>query len=821
MISPRRTISLVHGLRSLVRCRRGGFAMIYTLAAIPVFLAVGVSVDAARGYLMQTRLANAIDAAALAAGSYTGSSNSEMSELAWEFFRSNYGIDADFASATVSATGTDTAQTYRTEISAPDGSVTLNLRFESTPTDSNVFISAQTNLPTTFMRLASINDMAVAASTSVTLGQQGMELVLVMDNTGSMQGTSMTQMRLAARGLINALYRDTFDTANRYDSELRASGGDTIATLRVGLVPYVASVNIGRGQGNRTWDETDERWETRVFDDSSYSYIDDNVATATDAGSYVHWLRGVPALTLDPDGSGPEPADSPEIQQTLGEDTMPFDPDGYFTEAPRSIRDRDGDNTGYYELECLHDDELDGFLDDVLDGDEPHDLSASELFDVREELMDKINSNSLNQDLGDGRTLTDSRTVDLSDCALYSDTTYTRSGEDPITLLPPPGRLFSEDEPIYLPYDPESYVDGSSVTQLADMPTEPENGDPRGWYGCVTARRSGLDITDIPPVIDFDGDGHVIMSSGVVDPDDILAYTTATQIDTDLDGLPDSGSGLTEVDITRLGATVADTLFTPYRWPNEQTDRVGNTIYNSWRRDGLARYGDPLYYARNARRRNDFGPNSACGPPLTPLSDNYTEIMDAIAEMESWSGGGTYSNVGMAWGMRVLSPRWRSFWNISNTDGTPDTFEGVQFPLELTHQGMRKVAIVLTDGTNQTSADDFTAFGFLEDTRSATERGEHHGLLGSSPVTDANNRMVQICNAMRGDDTGRGINTPNVPDDDDIIIYTIVLASGAARSTFAACASAPEFAYYAAGPSDLATVFQQISDSLTSLRLTN
>ena len=509
MTSHRRSVSLAQCLRSLVRCRHGGFAMIYTLAAIPVFLAVGVSVDAARGYLMQTRLSNAIDAAALAAGSYTGTSNSELSELAWEFFRSNYGIDTVFADATVTSSGADDAASYQTEISAPDGSVSFNLRLQDIPNLPNVIISARTDLPTTFMRLASINEMEVAAGVEVMRGQQGMELVLVMDNTGSMNGARMTEMRLAAQGLINALYTDTFDTDNRYDDVLRADGSDTIATLRVGLVPYTATVNIGRGRGNRTWDESDGRWETRIFNDTSATYGEDNATSATDTGSHVHWLRGVPALTLDPDDSGSAPADSPEVQLVLGDDTMPFEPDGYFTRAPRSIRDRQGSNTGYYELECLHNDTLDRFVDEALGGEDPYDLSDSELRDVREAIIDNINANDLNQNVNDARTLTDSGNVDLDDCALYSDTTYTRIGQDPITLLPPPGALISDDEPIYLPYDPQPYVEGSGGLQLADMPTTPANGDPRGWLGCVMARRSGLDVTDIPPVLDYDGDGHV------------------------------------------------------------------------------------------------------------------------------------------------------------------------------------------------------------------------------------------------------------------------------------------------------------------------
>ena len=836
MISHRWIVSLIGSFRSLARCRRGGFAMIYTLAAIPVFLAVGVSVDAARGYLMQTRLSNAIDAAALAAGSFTGTNNRDLSELAWEYFRSNYGINATFDESSYSYTGaSESALPYASEITSPDGSVTLNISLQDLPDQANVIISARTDLPTTFMRLASINEMEVAAGVEVMRGQQGMELVLVMDNTGSMYGNSMTQMRRAARGLVNAIYTGNFDAAARHDSSLHSAGDDNIDTLRIGLVPYTATVNIGRGRGNQTWDDIDDQWETWIFDDSSATYTKTAVATdpTTDPDSYVHWLRGVPALALDPDSTGPQAADSPELQRVLGTDLLPFDPDSYFTAAPRSIRDRGGSNTGYYELECLHDDTLNSIVSAALDGDNPHDLSASQLLNVREEIMDQINRNTLDQSLNDARTLTDARVVDISNCALYSDTTYnhpTDPDADPITLLPPPGPQFWEDEPIYLPYDPEPYIDGLGVLQLDDMPSTSDNGDPRGWLGCVMARRNGLDVSELPPVLDYDGDGYVVLPGGSIDTDDLITYRSATEIDTDFDGLPDSGTGYQSTDITGLGASIEDTLFTPYRWISDHSDRYDNSEnnsneYNTWRLDGLddGHSSDPLYWGLQPRRNDGLGPNLGCPPAITPLANNYTEVMDAIDEMDAWHRGGTYSNIGMAWGMRVLSPRWRSFWALRNDDGTPDEFEGVQFPLEQSHPNMMKVVVVMTDGTNQTFQDDFTSFGYLEDIRPAGDLSEHHGrLIGlSDPIDEANSRMLELCNAMRGTDPGMGINTPNVPEDDNIVIYSIVLGNGQSRDTFDACASADAFYYNVSDADQLVNVFQQISDSLTSLRLTN
>ena len=60
--------------------------------------------------------------------------------------------------------------------------------------------------------------------------------------------------------------------------------------------------------------------------------------------------------------------------------------------------------------------------------------------------------------------------------------------------------------------------------------------------------------------------------------------------------------------------------------------------------------------------------------------------------MAPWHRGGTMANLGLVWGWRVLSPRWRGLW-----DGDlPD-----ELPLAYAEQNMEKVVILLTDGNNE------------------------------------------------------------------------------------------------------------------------
>ena len=60
--------------------------------------------------------------------------------------------------------------------------------------------------------------------------------------------------------------------------------------------------------------------------------------------------------------------------------------------------------------------------------------------------------------------------------------------------------------------------------------------------------------------------------------------------------------------------------------------------------------------------------------------------------MGAWSRGGTAGNEGLAWGWRVLSPRWRGLWG----GNTPNTR-----PLDYKTANTDKVAVILTDGDNQ------------------------------------------------------------------------------------------------------------------------
>jgi hypothetical protein len=202
----------------------------------------------------------------------------------------------------------------------------------------------------------------------------------------------------------------------------------------------------------------------------------------------------------------------------------------------------------------------------------------------------------------------------------------------------------------------------------------------------------------------------------------------------------------------------------------------------------------------NAAQNDGHGPNLGCGPAITPLVVDKTTVTAAIAEMLPWHRGGTTSNLGLVWGWRTLSPSWRGLW------GDPI------LPLDYDTPALDKVVVVLTDGQNQfydwkahspnngngPNGSDYTAYGRLTD-------------FGYATLDDAraeiDTRFTSICDAMKAE---------------GIIIYAITFGTTPNTSTqnlYSNCATQPTFYWHAPNNTTLQTVFQEIGEQLSNLRI--
>lgn len=186
------------------------------------------------------------------------------------------------------------------------------------------------------------------------------------------------------------------------------------------------------------------------------------------------------------------------------------------------------------------------------------------------------------------------------------------------------------------------------------------------------------------------------------------------------------------------------------------------------------------------------GPNKACPQAITPLIQSQSQIHAAINAMEPMLNG-TTSNVGLAWGWRVLSPRWRGLWT-----GGADV---ANMPLDYGTENMEKVVILLTDGVNYWSGygSYYNAHGYIWEGRLGTTSWSV-----SMDVMDS--KTASICENIKAQ---------------GIILYTILFQENDASTDamFEACATSGNHYFNSPTNEDLQVAFQKIAGELSNLRI--
>jgi Flp pilus assembly protein TadG len=211
---------LVRGRQGL-RDDRGNVAMTFALALIPLVGAVGSAVDYSRANSARTAMQAALDSAGLMLSKDAQSlTQAQLEAKAVAAFKANFNRP-EVRDVTVTST-----------FSSPQaGSYQLN-------------ISAAGKLDTTFTAMW-LPEMSINSTAQIVWGMKRLELVLALDNTGSMASSNkMTQLKLAAKDLLKTLQ----NAAKKADD------------IKVGIVPFATDVNVGTDNKNVSWIRWDE-WE--------------------------------------------------------------------------------------------------------------------------------------------------------------------------------------------------------------------------------------------------------------------------------------------------------------------------------------------------------------------------------------------------------------------------------------------------------------------------------------------------------------------------------------------------------------------------------
>jgi len=246
-----------HSARSFLnrfsRNERGNFAMILAIVAIPLMGIIGLGIDLTRAYIAQTRLQNAVDNAALAAAGMSGmctdnndtSANcTKMKQITTNYFYSN----------------------YKSNFWAPPAAPTLTI-----DADGTMHVSATATSPNYFLTIFGYNNFTVASAADAIGGSNGLEVAMVLDNTGSMNdcvdgskkcnasATKMAALKSAALALVNTLYGSNATNPN----------------LKIGIVPFTSSVRVDSAAFiNNGW--IDKLGRSSIakldFDNNDYAY---------------------------------------------------------------------------------------------------------------------------------------------------------------------------------------------------------------------------------------------------------------------------------------------------------------------------------------------------------------------------------------------------------------------------------------------------------------------------------------------------------------------------------------------------------------------
>jgi Flp pilus assembly protein TadG len=218
------------------KSRDGNVAMMFALLLIPLVGAMGAAVDYSRANSVKSDLQAALDATALLLSKDASGLNAkQLAQKANEYVRLQLGrLEAQDIKVTPTYTGKKGGE-------------------------STLTVAGVGTVETTFMRLLGVPQLRVDASSQVSWGLRKLEVVLALDNTGSMKSSGKIEaLKVAAHQFV-----DTVTGSTRNEREVKIS-----------IVPFDTRVNVGTAEQSQPW-----------FDWSTMSGSSSSSASASSGGT--------------------------------------------------------------------------------------------------------------------------------------------------------------------------------------------------------------------------------------------------------------------------------------------------------------------------------------------------------------------------------------------------------------------------------------------------------------------------------------------------------------------------------------------------------
>lgn len=189
------------------RDRDGQVGLAFSLMLVPLIVLGGSGIDLSLVFAERSRAQNALDRAALAAAVDLGVVPNATVEA---------NLRSQFAAFYKPTKGSS--------------SVITSVAFDNAKGEVTATVDVTTE--TTFMQIANVPDMTSSLRSTVAIGISDFDVVMVLDNSGSMAGTKITTLKTAAKDLTATLLG------------MNASGNKA-DRVQIGVVPFAASVNVG------------------------------------------------------------------------------------------------------------------------------------------------------------------------------------------------------------------------------------------------------------------------------------------------------------------------------------------------------------------------------------------------------------------------------------------------------------------------------------------------------------------------------------------------------------------------------------------------
>ncbi|WP_421913717.1 pilus assembly protein TadG-related protein [Mesorhizobium sp.] len=207
-------------LKNFCRSKSGNFSLLLALGLPAILTAVAFASDVSTLMRAKSNLQNALDAANLAS-SHLGDLDVTRPDAFNRYFQANIAGHAELGNAVA----------------------TLNVDKGVNFVKTKAVASADVNLNFAFLFGS---EKHITADASAVESNNQLEVVLVLDNTGSMAGARMTALRQATKSLLD--YLEAVKSPTR--------------KVRVSLVPFVTAVNVNGEGFDPSWIDMDGKSST-------------------------------------------------------------------------------------------------------------------------------------------------------------------------------------------------------------------------------------------------------------------------------------------------------------------------------------------------------------------------------------------------------------------------------------------------------------------------------------------------------------------------------------------------------------------------------